>query len=269
MDNFKDLYVNQMLTNNSINIPVYTDNPITIKGVRINNAWPGIYVDNENGDDNNDGLTPDTAVRTYEMALWKAGAFDRCTIYLKYGQTYDFNKPFPNGLNSICISDRTIVVLPYGNSSLDKPVINYYRHTYSSTNGNTYYTVTNYVDLTNSRMRYNNIKFYLQPRDDTNIPDSSSVLIFIVVNSLLTLRFCEVVSPDSWNTIGRSRDFGFGSVMMDRSTVDGKVSVIDVNMSTGTVANFASTLKNGATWAINYVKDSNGVPRSILSNVVL
>jgi len=268
MNNFKDMYIKQMLTNNSLNIPVYTDDPISMENIKINTSVPSIYVDNENGDDNNDGFTPDTAVRTYEMGLWRASVFNTSALYLKYGQVYDFNNLFPNGQHHIFISNKHVYINAYGDNSLDKPIINYYRHIYTS-DSHKYYTVTNSIYTYNTSITYENINFYLQPRDDTNISNSSGVFVIKPMNSLIMFQFCEIKSPDSWLTIVSPRDHGFGSAIIDRSTIDGDVAVIDVNMSTGSLANYLSTLKNGAKWAINYLKDSNGVPRSLVSNVML
>jgi hypothetical protein len=215
------------------------------------------YVDAVNGNDSNDG-SQSSPFKTVMKACNSVPSGGVGKIYLYRGQTFEFT-------SHTTIDNKYITFMQYGDSS-GNPKILHKKYTYLSGDGNTYYTAYEFF-LNNSVLEYVAVDVEVEARSDTNIPKSSGYnAIKPRTNSAVFFRYCNIISNGL--SIVSPRDHCFAAIHAIKSNIEGEGYFIDVNLSAAALTNFGSTMNAGG-WVINMVKDSNGTPRNVVSNIVL
>jgi len=180
----------------------------------------------------------------------------RAIIYLKDDQTHEISSPI-DVINKYITLIRT-------NTGTNPPHIVFKTYVDAS-NG----FVFNYrFNLRNSILNIIGCSITVERSDTTHSP-SAWIIASHLVHSSFRLISCTVNLQDD-TRLASCRDRGFGQLLLYETTINGSgISIIDVTHGNGILGVFTTTKNATATWVEGLVRDANGTPRNVISNLVL
>jgi hypothetical protein len=217
------------------------------------------YVDAVNGNDNNDG-SEQHPFRTITQAVLSTPVGASAKIYLKYDQTYNID-------DIVVVYNKYLHFLPTETETgTNNPKI-----IIKSRLSNGYYANYYFSCSGSCAVLFYRVDVEVERRPTTNYNYSSAA---VGVRSLSACQLM-VLCRDCNITIGglglvSGRDGGFASVYMYNCTInDVEGAVLHALNGAGVVVSVYNNSITNNRWANGVVKDKNGVPRNVLSNVIL
>ncbi|MCD6489412.1 MAG: phage tail protein [Thermodesulfobacterium sp.] len=213
------------------------------------------YVDAENGDDNNDG-SQSAPFKTLKKAIDSVPNGGAVCIYLYYDQIYEID----------CDIDlnNNILVFRTTGSGTNKPKIYFRNYVSSNLNWTHQFKCRGAcsIDIID-------VDLEMEAQDSAYsdsvwcvaISGRFAMLVQVrISNSTIVIRGLGFLS---------GRDCGFASIGVSGcNIIDEKGALLHVVNGVGAVVNIDSGITNGG-WVNGLIKDTNGVPRNVISNIVL
>ncbi len=228
--------------------------PILINGQDLMNRT--FYVDAVNGDDANDG-SEQHPFRTIKQAVLSTPVGASAKICLKYDQTYNID-------GDVSVYNKYLYFLPTGTGTNNPKFI------FKSSLSRGYYINYGFSCYGSCNVYFYRVDVEVEQRPTTNYYYSSGAIGVRPVGASQVLVECF----DCNVTIGglglvSGRDNGFASAYMYKCTInDVEGAVLHVTNGAGVVVSICSSIAYNR-WASGVVKDTNGVPRNVISNVII
>jgi len=236
------------------------------------------YVDQENGDDNNPGAQ-DTPFQTIEKAANSIPSGGIGVIFLKNGQTH-----YMPSDKDIFILNKTVLFVAW-DFDPDDP-------TYSTTNPAKIFitkksdgTASKFILCGTSAIGFGHWGRGIHIEDDPNIPLNDSFIWghadttpnngnilgnrkLSVAHSVLKLNKCQLINFPDYVTLRKSK------IQLDMSDtshnlMDCGYGSLRLEVNETTITDFNGNSVNWSDVIAGILKDSNGVPRNFVSNIVL
>jgi len=247
----------------------FTQTPILVNGQDMMSRT--FYVDAENGDDSNDG-SESAPFKTIQKACGSVPVGGFGYIYLYGGQTFALNA-------SIILKHKSLFFQNYGNG--DRYTITSFYHD----NGSSAWI--EHFKLYNSKLVFWNSIFDL-PENNTgvNIDHNNNGLLHCKGDQLVSgihFYYCIINLNHTGNVLISMHNYGSGAAFSGISLYNVTFNINHSNTYFISAGNAPFSLRKGANITVNdntddnrtfndlisgIVKDANGVPRNIISNIV-
>ncbi len=244
--------------------PVYFPNSDLVSAI---NAVPGMmsktfYVDAVNGNDSNDGSQA-APFATLKKAIDSAPPGAVCYIYLLD------NAPHIVSANIYANNKRIVITKAAGVVTNPKVIFK----SYTVDVGGTVYNSNNHLSLSNSYIYTSYVDFEVEAATDTTLPYASASRGFHTDNSNALITNSNIIGNGL--SVFSSRNTNGAFSLFICSVIINNGNLIDTNYGTMRFASYSTTYVD-STGAIlspppitGIIKDTNGTPRNVISNIVL
>lgn len=231
--------------------------------VNVNSAmYRTYYVDAVNGNDGNDG-SQTAPFQTIKKAIDSVPAGGVVTIYLHDTSPHSI-------LSNILTNNKILIFAKHPNATTNPKVI---FKSFTSTIGTTLYNSNYSIIVYNSRLYSTYIDFEVEAPADPTLPYASNARGFHMSGSDVLVTYSNVSGGGL--CIFSSRDNNGAFLLFNCSVTINAGYLIDTNHGTMRFASYNTTYvdSTGATLSpppvSGLVKDANGTPRNVVSNIVL